>query len=79
MSNHALLIFSRLYYIYIYDRVLAPCEVKEIDINDQFFATLNWDDVWEDGKMAEVIAYLRSNKHITLPDNVDFGKVPLMT
>ena len=41
-----------------------------MEIGGHFISTLNWADLCKDAKMDEVIAYLKSSKHLNIPADV---------
>ena len=40
-------------------------KVSPVPLKD-FFMSLEWGDLWEDGNMVSVLAWLRGNKHLQL-------------
>lgn len=54
---------------------LRPIEVPQVDkhiqIDADFFRSLDWSDLWRDARMEEVIHYLRTSKYCTVPSSID--------
>lgn len=49
----------------------VPRLPEHMQINAEFFRSLDWSDIWRDAKMEEVVQYLRTSKYCTVPSSVD--------
>ena len=50
-------------------------QVDSLNVDNNFFENLDWDDLWEDARMDSVIDYLKSNRHLVYPNHINLKRI----